>query len=122
MKKIKIHHRGAVCRAYCNCNAHSSKTIAKLPCPASKKCTNKEGITLISLVVTIIILLILAGITIGLISGSDGILGRATASVDQTHVESAKEQVTLKIGEYQQEFYEGKYVTQEIDNASEQGH
>lgn len=36
-------------------------------------------------------------------------------------MESAKEQVTLKIGEYQQEFYEGKYVNQEIDNASEQG-
>ncbi len=83
--------------------------------------SKEQGITLISLVVTIIILLILAGVTIGLISGSDGILGRATASVDKTHMESAKEQVTLKIGEYQSEFYEGKYVTQEIDNASQQG-
>lgn len=52
------------------------------------------GITLISLIVTIIILLILAGISIGLISGSDGILGRATASVDKTNIEVAKEQVT----------------------------
>ena len=94
---------------------------AVLTRPASKKYPNKEGITLISLIVTIIILLILAGITIGLISGSDGILAKAIASVDKTHVEAAKEQVTLKIGEYQQEFYEGKYVTQEIDNASEQG-
>ena len=83
--------------------------------------SKEQGITLISLVVTIIILLILAGVTIGLISGSDGILGRATASVDKTHMESAKEQVTRKIGEYQSEFYEGKYVTQEIDNASQQG-
>ncbi len=81
----------------------------------------RRGITLISLVVTIIILLILAGISIALISGSDGILGRATASAEKTQVESAKEQVTLKIGEYQSEFYEGKYVTQEINNASEQG-
>lgn len=80
-----------------------------------------KGITLISLIVTIIILLILAGISIALISGSNGILGRATASIDKTNIESAKEQVTLKIGEYQQEFYEGKYVTQEIDNVSEQG-
>jgi len=81
----------------------------------------ETGITLISLVVTIIILLILAGISIALISGSDGILGRATASVDKSNIETAKEQVTLKIGEYQSEFYEGKYVNHEIDNASEQG-
>lgn len=85
--------------------------------------TNQKnyGITLISLIVTIIILLILAGISIGLILGSDGILGRATASVDKTNIEVAKEQVTLKIGEYQSEFYEGKYVNQIIDNASQQG-
>ncbi len=121
MKKSKINRRGEVCTACCNCNAHSSQTIAKLNRPALKQNAQKKGITLISLVVTIIILLILAGITIGLISGSDGILAKATASVDKTHVESAKEQVTLKIGEYQQEFYEGKYVNQEIDNASEQG-
>lgn len=85
--------------------------------------TNQKnyGITLISLIVTIIILLILAGISIGLILGSDGILGRVTASVDKTNIEVAKEQVTLKIGEYQSEFYEGKYVNQIIDNASQQG-
>ena len=81
----------------------------------------ETGITLISLVVTIIILLILAGISIALILGSEGMLGRATASVDKNNIETAKEQVTLKVGEYQSEFYEGKYVTQEIDNASEQG-
>lgn len=36
----------------------------------------KEGITLIALVITIIVLLILAGITISMISSQDGILGK----------------------------------------------
>ena len=34
----------------------------------------EKGITLISLVITIIILLILAGITIGLVTGDNGLL------------------------------------------------
>jgi len=82
---------------------------------------NNHAITLIALIVTIIILLILAGVTLSLIGGSEGILSRATNSVDKTNIEAAKEQVTLKIQEYQEEFYEGKYVSQEIDNASQQG-
>ena len=36
-----------------------------------------RGITLIALVVTIIILLILAGVSIGLISGEDGLIAKA---------------------------------------------
>ena len=37
----------------------------------------KKGITLISLVVTIIVLLILAGISISMLTGQNGILNRA---------------------------------------------
>ena len=40
----------------------------------------KEGITLIALVVTIIVLLILAGISITLIFGTDGLITRAMDS------------------------------------------
>ncbi len=53
-----------------------------------------EGITLVSLVTTIIILLILAGVTLALISGSDGILGRATHAVDENKKAMAKEQLS----------------------------
>ena len=42
----------------------------------SKK-TNQKGITLIALVVTIIVLLILAGISIQMLTGQNGILVRA---------------------------------------------
>lgn len=41
-----------------------------------EKIKRKEGITLIALVITIIVLLILAGITISMISSQDGILGK----------------------------------------------
>ena len=39
---------------------------------------NARGITLIALVITIIVLLILAGVTIAALSGDNGILKRAT--------------------------------------------
>ena len=97
-QKINL-RRGAVCTAYCNCNAHSSQTIAKLTRPASKKHTNNQGITLIALIVTVIVLLILAGITLSLIGGSEGILGRATSAVEENEKASAKEQAELAIQE-----------------------
>ena len=40
--------------------------------------TNEKGITLIALVITIIVLLILAGISISMLSGNNSILQRAT--------------------------------------------
>lgn len=42
-----------------------------------KRTSNSRGITLISLVVTIIILIILAGVSINLVLGEDGILKMA---------------------------------------------
>ena len=83
----------------------------------SKKCTNKEGITLIALVVTIIVLLILAGVTLSLIAGSDGILGKATMAVDKNEIAMIKERVELKIAEDVEKFHEEKYVDYSIDNS-----
>ena len=52
---------------------------------------NKNGITLISLVVTIIILLILAGISIGMLSGDNGVLRQAGNAKTQTDIAEEKE-------------------------------
>ena len=41
------------------------------------KYTSEKGITLIALVITIIVLLILAGVTISMVLGDDGIIGQA---------------------------------------------
>ena len=43
-----------------------------------QKFKKNQGITLIALVVTIIVLLILAGISIAMLTGQNGILNRAT--------------------------------------------
>ena len=50
---------------------------------------NARGITLIALVITIIVLLILAGVTIAALSGDNGILKRATQAKNKTGKESA---------------------------------
>ena len=50
---------------------------------------NKRGITLIALVITIIVLLILAGVTIATLTGNNGILTRANEA--QIETEKAKE-------------------------------
>ncbi len=79
-----------------------------------------EGITLVALVMTIIILLMLAGITLWLVVG-DGMLGKAKNSVDLTNIASAKEQVLLKIKEYQAEYYDEVYAKGNSDVTQEAG-
>ena len=58
---------------------------------------NARGITLIALVITIIVLLILAGITINALSGENGILKRATQAKSKTGRSNALEQINLAI-------------------------
>ena len=61
------------------------------------KMRKKSGITLISLVVTIIVLLILAGVTIATLTGENGILTRTSDAKEQTEIASVKEQAQLDI-------------------------
>lgn len=61
---------------------------------------NKErGITLIALVITIIILLILAGVTISAIFGEEGPIARAQEASFKTEIAKAKEQFDLYVSE-----------------------
>ena len=56
---------------------------------------NIRGITLIALVITVIVLLILAGVTIAALSGDNGILKRATEAKEKTEIGQEKEVVEL---------------------------
>ena len=49
------------------------------------------GITLIALIITIIILLILAGVTLSMVMGENGIFGKANKAKEQTQIANAKE-------------------------------
>ena len=58
--------------------------------------TKKErGITLIALVITIIVLLILAGVSIAMLTGENGVLTKATEAKDQTEIAQEKEEIKM---------------------------
>ena len=61
------------------------------------KNTNEKGVTLIALVITIIILLLLAGVAIAMLSGENGILNKASQSAEKTKRESAKERLKIEL-------------------------
>ena len=56
---------------------------------------NNRGITLIALVITIIILLILAGVTLATLTGDNGIITRATEARISTELSAYKEELEL---------------------------
>lgn len=60
----------------------------------------KKGITLIALVITIIVLLTLAGITITTLTGENGILTNAQNASGQTKKTSAFESINILLGEW----------------------
>ena len=63
----------------------------------NKVFTAQKGITLIALVVTIIILLILAAVTIAALSGDNGILSNAAGAKQETEKAEILEQIRLDI-------------------------
>ncbi len=59
-----------------------------------------KGITLVALVVTIIIMLILAGVTLGTILGENGLIGRTQKAVKSYDMASEMETLTLSVANY----------------------
>lgn len=106
------------------------KTVAK-----SKKKKLNEGITLIALVVTIVVLLILAGVSIQMLGGEDGIITQAVEAKDKNKIEAIKERINLwktneKINELAggsstesiiDELYNDKLITDEEKQKLENG-
>lgn len=60
-----------------------------------------KGITLIALVITIIVLLILAAVSIATLAGENGILTKAQKSAEEYKIQAAKEKIDLAIMAYQ---------------------
>lgn len=61
---------------------------------------SKKGITLIALVITIIVLLILAGVSIAMLTGQNGILTQASnAKIEQSHA-AVKEAIRLEYNQW----------------------
>ena len=62
-----------------------------------KRIKENKGITLIALVITIIVLLILAGIAISMLSGENGILNQAIKAKEETENKSTEEAIQLSV-------------------------
>ena len=78
-----------------------------------KKLKNQKAITLIALVITIIILLILAGISIASLTGS-GVFERAKESKEKSEQAQIKEEIEMSIMDIQiEEISKGNNVTLE---------
>ena len=68
-----------------------------------QKNQKEKGITLIALVVTIVVLLILAGVSISMLTGENGIITQAQEAKEKTEEEQLKEEIklaynTVKVG------------------------
>ena len=63
-----------------------------------------KGITLIALVITIIVLLILAGVAISMLSGENGILGKAAEAKTKTEEGQKQEEIALTSMELEAHF------------------
>lgn len=76
---------------------------------------NQKGITLIALVITIIVLLILAGVTISLTVGKNGALQRARTAVSANDIAAAKEELDIAAADANMAYIQDWGTNQNID-------
>ena len=79
---------------------------------------NQKGITLVALVITIIVLLILAAVTIAALGGSNGILTNAARAKQENAIGNAKDIVNLTINEATNAYYTSTYATASTSDAA----
>ena len=84
-----------------------------------EKSPQAKGITLIALVISIIVLLILAGVTIAALSGDNGILTRAKEAKEKTKQVQKDEEKTLSNMENMLGVYNFKNINPADTNPSE---
>ena len=85
-----------------------------------RRTKEQKGITLIALVVTIIVLIILAGISISLLFGKSGIITRAKKGQEIADVATAQEKLELIKSEIPMKILEGKDSTVNLNNYLEE--
>ncbi len=71
---------------------------------------NNKGITLVALVITIIVLLILAGVSISLVVGENGVLSRATGASAKSKRGQLIEAMDLALEDCQTQYVNDKYA------------
>ena len=84
-------------------NKHTNKIVSNIQHQKSnfKHLTFNSAITLIALIITIIVLLILAGVTLNMVIGKNGIFGKASNAKSKTEIAQYEEELQLAILELQ---------------------
>ena len=93
------------------------------------KTKEMKGITLIALVITIVVLMILAGVSINTVLGDDGIIKKAKEAAETTRRASAEEEMNRLVLEYQlaksdenfEDFLQEKINEGRINGATDNG-
>lgn len=83
-----------------------------------EKYLKEKGITLIALVITIIVLLILAGVTLSALTGNSGILSNAEKAKKDTEQSTLEEEVSLKLMEQELDSGELETYLKQIQNSN----
>ena len=96
LNKIKINAVGADASVRPKYNIktfdkHKLDVVENNPISNFQRLTSNSAITLVALVITIIVLLILAGVTLSMVMGENGIFGKANNASEQTKIANAKE-------------------------------
>ena len=81
--------------------------------------SNKRGITLIALIITIIILFILAGITVTMLTGENGIINRAVYARERTERASLVESLQIEILAFQAQNTSENLTREQLDSVLE---
>ena len=83
-----------------------------------KNLKEQKGITLVALVVTIIVLLILAGVTILYVLSDDGIFGTAQRAGTETDDAYVREVLMTAVLQAQTDYYDAGATDRKVTNAS----
>ena len=67
----------------------------------------QNGITLISLIITIIIMLILAGVSLSMVMGDGSMLEQANSATEKTRAGEIKEEISVALAEQKTSEYSG---------------
>ena len=73
----------------------------------------QKGVTLIALVITIIVLLILAGVSIAFLTGENGILNKSTKAAASQKVAEARDLASTYVATQYTTYLENKYTKNE---------
>jgi len=80
---------------------------------------NQKGITLVALVITIVVLLILAGVTISMVMGDNGVLSNSQKAKYESAKGTAEDSLSAGLSSITTDIYSGNYSAQSVSDLTQ---